>query len=273
MTPHGDVLGADLTEQASREPQPNDHEAARAGSPSASINAAVPVAGDAATRRGLLAWLAGAAALPLAGCDLFVSRASYRFRLTVEVETPQGIKTGSSVMEAFASQGTLRLGDVSPSSGGLEGEAVVVDLPGGPIFALLTLGDGKNPLDAVVTTALAPELRTYKGAGTYISAVRKLGHPWFGSFKAELSPNGDTGGKNPARSAREWPVFVRFRDINDPKSIERVNPQAVGVKHIWVETTGDPVTTGIEKRLVWFARLAASGSRLDGDNSFAIPSY
>lgn len=49
----------------------------------------------------------------------------------------------------------------------------------------------------------------------------------------------------------DWPLMVRFRDLGDPTSVERVDPAAIGVKRIVLETTSDEVTTGIEKRLGW----------------------
>ena len=55
-------------------------------------------------------------------------------------------------------------------------------------------------------------------------------------------------------------MFVRFADIADPKSVERIDPQAAGVRRITVETTRDPVTTGIVKRLGW---LRDGGLTLD----------
>ena len=52
---------------------------------------------------------------------------------------------------------------------------------------------------------------------------------------------------------------MTFRDIRDPKSVERVDPAAldksfgagVTLRRITVAVTNDPVTTGIEKRLGW----------------------
>ena len=41
--------------------------------------------------------------------------------------------------------------------------------------------------------------------------MRKLGG-WFASAKAELRPE-------------DWPMVVRFRDLNDPKSVEEVDPR------------------------------------------------
>ena len=46
-------------------------------------------------------------------------------------------------------------------------------------------------------------------------------------------------------------MMVRFKDINDPKSVEKVDPASIGVKRIVLETTSDDVTTGIQKILTW----------------------
>ena len=61
-------------------------------------------------------------------------------------------------------------------------------------------------------------------------------------------------------------MFVRFKDIRDPKSVEAVDPAAIGVKRIWVEVTSDPVTTGIENRLGWIDHL--DRYRTDPTNPF-----
>ena len=177
--------------------------------------------------------LAGLAAA-VSGCG---SRASYRFGVTVEVATPQGKKTGSSVMEVIASTGDIRIGDMSGKGGGVRGEAVIVDLPNGPLFMLLQLPDASGNIGGSATYAL----RGLKKSDSveYIDEVRTLGG-WRADYKAELP-----------RAA--WPMMVRFRDINDPKSVERVDPVQLGVTRIMLETTGDAVTTGIQKRLGWFA--------------------
>jgi hypothetical protein len=101
---------------------------------------------------------AGLAALSLlGGCGSFLFPSRYRFRMTVEVSTPQGLKTGSSVMEVSATRQILATSETHPISAGLRGEAVVVDLPSGPLFALLTIrGFGGPLLLNVVTDALNP---------------------------------------------------------------------------------------------------------------------
>lgn len=46
-------------------------------------------------------------------------------------------------------------------------------------------------------------------------------------------------------------MVVRFRDIQDPKSVVEVNSETAGVRRIVLETTRDDVTMRIENRLAW----------------------
>lgn len=62
----------------------------------------------------------------------------YRLRLTVEVDTPQGLRKGSSVYEVWANNKTALLPDEAKRDWGVRGEAVAVDLPNGQtLFAPL----------------------------------------------------------------------------------------------------------------------------------------
>jgi hypothetical protein len=161
----------------------------------------------------------------------------------------------------------LKLTSEEHGGGGYtHGEAVVVDLPDGPVFALLTLGGGEDPLGYAVTNALVPDMKQ-ADIDAYVATVRKLGRSWSGSVKADLPRLRDRGANfRENRYENGWPVMVRFRDINVPKSVERVDPVKIGVKRIWVETTSDPVTRGIEKRLGWLDKM--KGFRFDGKTSF-----
>src|SRR5205823_8909224 len=91
-------------------------------------------------------------ALALAGCE---RTESYRYKLTLAVNTPEGIKRGSSVVEvlfyevSFPERGTMHK---------LRGEALYLDL-----------GPGARPLIALLTSRLQPkddkELRWTLDAG------------------------------------------------------------------------------------------------------------
>ncbi len=121
------------------------------------------------------------------------------------------------------------------------GEAVVVDFGDkGQLFVLLK-GDDKNTnanADRIVRAAFG--LEKFSRANERYRNLRAL------SGSVDLP-------------ASKLPVLVRFRDINDPKSVERVDPANLaasfgdGVKLIkaTIEITNDPVTMGIEKRLGW----------------------
>jgi hypothetical protein len=207
-------------------------------------------------RRGVIGLLtAAASALVLGGCGLFDREESYRFRMTVEVETPKGVKRGSSVLEEVASLSSIRIGDSTGKRALTRGEAAVVDLPDGPIFVLLSLPDAGGPLGGKATVALAPEARG-GDRSAFIEAVGELGE-FSGNAKAEL-PRG------------HWPLMVRFRNLDDPKSVERVDPETTGVKRILLETTNDDITIGIDKRLGW---LSTKFSFFDpsSENGYFIP--
>ena len=182
-----------------------------------------------------------ATSLTLTACG--GGEASYRYRMTVEVDTPGGVVSGSSVHEESARYGDFVLSETGKGMGATFGEAVVVDLPSGPLFVLLELPDAKGSLGDFVTAALAGGERT-GGFDGYFKQVRRLGG-WFGGAEADLP-------------RAEWPVMVRFRDLTDPTSVERVDPDTAGVRRVSVETTGDEVTFGVKDRLPWLTTQQGS---------------
>ncbi|MEL7519551.1 MAG: hypothetical protein AAFN48_11435, partial [Pseudomonadota bacterium] len=99
------------------------------------------------------------AALLLASCGLSDDKApDYRYRLTVEVDTPEGLKTGSGVIEVERDAASAV---VNPSAAVLRtrirGEAVAVDLPGGQtLYALLRSAGGDVDWAARVVPFLSP---------------------------------------------------------------------------------------------------------------------
>ncbi|HZO48126.1 MAG TPA: hypothetical protein VFB68_19680 [Xanthobacteraceae bacterium] len=174
-----------------------------------------------------------------------------RFRLTVEVETPQGLKSGSSVIETTIRDVKVGLPEMRGLQYGARGEAVFVDLGRGRhVIALLTFGatgGDQDRLNGLVYAALAPGRR---------SDWREV---------ASLRGSGDL----PPDSI---PTLVTFADINDPKTARVVQPQefesvfgpGVRFKRAWIETvpagiwplslvgiTGEAVTSGLERKLPW----------------------
>ncbi len=220
------------------------------------------------TRRGVIGLTAGLAASGMfVGCGSFGS-ATFRCRLTVDVQTPDGVRSGSSVLEyevrSSGLLGTLGTQSTGRYTGGIiHGQAVVIDLPDGPIFALLygTGGSTGDMSEAILNALGGPKITN----DDLMIFARKMGARG-AHYVAEIRRTVDTHERIP-----NWPMMVRFRDINDPKSVEQVGPDAIGVRRIWVETTRDPVTTGIEKRFPsWFEDLTRRKARLNGSTSIAI---
>jgi hypothetical protein len=199
-------------------------------------------------RFGFTATLALAAALVLSACG---SSESYRQRITVEVETPEGLKTGSSVSEVEWSYSDA-FGELGGSRAGARGEAVAVDLPDGQIlFALRRSETDPDWLASAAARAVGDQIPPQsRGKGGYFED-----HHLSGNFEPE-----------------HYPMLVRFRDIHNPTTMEIVDPDhlegvfgnGVRIRRITLQITDDSVTSGIEKRLTWLPGL--HGSYLDGSS-------
>jgi len=207
------------------------------------------------------AWLA-LAALMLPGCavaeDVEDRAPDYRYRLTVEVETPEGLRTGSSViqveqsigrttMDGFGEQVFLRI----------RGEAVAVDLPDGrTLYALLRSG-GDVEWAARVIPFLSPAAEDENPLDDLLllEGKKELPRKW--------------SAQGPFNNVSAYPMMVTFGDLTDPTSVTEVDPDdlaasfgaGVKLKRITVELTNDPVTTGIAERLGWLEEVGrARGS-------------
>lgn len=193
----------------------------------------------------LIAMMVG---VPYLAWTIFYPSSTLRAKITIDVETPEGLKTGSSVHEVVFSLEPCPLCNTSGPKfrRHVRGEAVAVDLgERGTLFALLNGGGGNYPEADPVTPFILEKLfglkedKDWRGA----EAVRVLGRA---SGQADIPQN-------------LLPFMVRFRDINDPKTVERIDPANLaasfgpGVKlnKAMIEITRDSVTTRIGKRLTW----------------------
>jgi hypothetical protein len=184
------------------------------------------------------------------GDQIRINRPGHKYRLTVEVETPEGLKSASGVMAVFPDRG-YSLGGQTRT----KGDAVFVDLGAGKnLVALLAQTDKPLDLDGVNYLAL----RAYRAAGR------------------EVSFNGLSRmtGAVPVPTALT-PILLTFANPEDPLSAHAVAPddleKAMGsgfrLHGMSVEALpngfwpldyggsfGEPVTRGIEVRLPWLSR-------------------
>jgi len=195
------------------------------------------------TRRVVLGLASAGLATLLVGCIRYYP--TYRYRLTVEVDTPTGLKTGSSVIEV---RSWHQAGFPGPEAGGFRsevtGEAVAVDVaPGQTLFALLrSEGD--------------VDWASFATAGIDRGDPRVHALPRWA--KSEWQDK-----KTLLYRKSNYPILVRFAEINDPKTVELVDPDDLPatfgpgfrLRRITVQLTRNTITYGIEKRLRWLGYL------------------
>ena len=205
------------------------------------------------------------------GDQIRINRPNHKYRLTVEVETPEGVKSASGIMAVHPDRSYSRGGKTTT-----KGDAVFVDLGGSKnLVALLAHADKSLELDEVNYVAL----RAYKAAGQ----------------NATFNQMSRMTGKVPVKG-EVIPVLVSFADPADPATarlvpsdnVEGVLGKGIRLRGISAEVVpngvwpldfggplGDPVTRGIAARLPWLNNadnaagkaLQAAGLRTDAVDS------
>lgn len=148
--------------------------------------------------------LAGSAGAALAGCS--GRNKALRYRVTVEVDTPSGLKTGASVMESVSNPGNAFQYSARAWT---YGEAPTVDLGNGRyLFALLSDPFDKRTMYQMLLRVLRyPETRP------------PLADPNASAFDQanETKPFGVV-------RREDYPMLVTFGDTSDPDTVAEVNP-------------------------------------------------
>jgi hypothetical protein len=194
------------------------------------------------------------------GDQIRINRPGHKYRLTVEVETPAGLKSASGVLAVTPDRGYSNRGKTRTS-----GDAVFVDLGNGKnLVALLAHLDGKLDLDAINYVAL----RAYGEAG---------------GQRVSFSGMSRMSGIVPVTGAL-IPVLVTFADPADSSTMRGVAPDnleaSLGAGYRLHRLTaevvpngfwpidfggalGEPVTRGIHAKLPWLDREGAAAAALN----------
>ena len=169
---------------------------------------------------------------------------NHRFRLTVNVETPQGLKSGSSVMETVVIRQPgwfgLRNGTISHAE--LNGEAVFVDLgpaaEGRPsnLIALLAWGPrGTGPDFADIPRRAFSDYLDARHRDRIKLLYNRQASPKDKAPLADCENGGDSYcelSKLPVGARREFrgdliPTLITLANPDDPKSAKVVRPDAL----------------------------------------------
>lgn len=208
------------------------------------------------TRRTVLASSAIVLGIALTGCNTLIG-ATYRYRLTVEVDTPKGPRTGSTVVEVKQWEAPAF---PSPEAGGLRssfrGEAVAVDLPGGQTLFILL-----NNAATLAEYAYRPFVIGIKDPLERARVIKNtkaaVEVPIVGLTREQAN------GQYRLSEASRYPIFVRFNDTRDPMTIERVDPanlagafgKGISLKRMIIQQTESSLPTDIVKRLPWLKTM------------------
>lgn len=143
---------------------------------------------------------------------------TWKYKITINIETPEGIKSGSAVREVSNSAPRIKIFASLPQShnaASVRGEAVVIDLGDkGILFGLVSDRSQLELYDAFS-----------KGGATTLDGIKHL--------------NSIPVGKK-AYIVNNIPTLVRFKNISDPKSIELVHYQRYdNITNKFKETLGE----------------------------------
>jgi hypothetical protein len=183
------------------------------------------------------------------GDQIRINRPGHKYRLTVAVETPEGIKSATSVMAVHPDRGYSRGGQTRT-----RGDAVLVDLGGGKNLVALMAHLDNNLLELDGMNYVA--LRAANAAGR----------------KASFNEMSRMNGAVPVQGA-VMPLLVTFSDLDNPATAHAVPPddleavlgKGFRLQGISAEVVpnglwpldfgglfGEPVTRGIEAKLPWW---------------------
>tara|TARA_Y100000815_G_scaffold164757_1_gene149477 strand:- start:1035 stop:1754 length:720 start_codon:yes stop_codon:yes gene_type:complete len=202
----------------------------------------------------MLGMVVGGTVALLTGCGLVKNYRPFRYRLTVEVDTPQGLRTGSSVIEVTAGEVGTTLGGASAEA---RGEAVAVDIASDQTLFVLLRSEASSAWAAGIMSGVTPKpndlsIPREDRFAAHIDAVRA-------NHKLNTVPRWFPPRISVDKPVTGYPFMVQFGDLRDPKTVKQVDPDnlagsfgpGVTLRRITVQLTDDPVTTGIERRLPW----------------------
>lgn len=213
--------------------------------------------------RGLRRWagLGILFAALLIGDQIRLGRPEYKYRLTAEVKTPQGVKSASGVMSVHPNRGYTGTG-----SGGTKtkGDAVFVDLGDGGNLVMLLLHDASRAnADGI----------NYLPITAFAAAGRRVSFREVSRLTSSVPVSGDA-----------IPLLVSFADPANPKTARLVKPddleatlgKGFSLQNVTLSIVpvgwwpldfggalGEPVTRGIVRKLPWVAETGAAAAAFD----------
>lgn len=165
----------------------------------------------------------------------------YRYKMTVQISTPDGIREGSSVLEKRAQR---RASFPGPEHGGVfgyvVGEAIRIDLGGGrAAYALLAEGNSTAGDDIVQNAIIRQKI---------LGNIRynKIEYP-------TLSSKISSANYKISLEKEFYPLTVLFLDEKNPYTMENIknNKYEYKLTNVIIESTKEKITHKIENNIPW----------------------
>ena len=205
----------------------------------------------------------------LIGDQIRLGRPEYKYRLTIEVKTPQGVTSASGVMSVHPNRGYTGTG-----SGGTrtKGDAIFVDLGGGRNVVMLRLHDASKA---------SADGMNYLPISAFAGVGRRVGF-------LEVKRQGDAV---PVKGDA-LPLLVSLADPADPRSARLLKPddleatlgEGFGLQGVTLAVVptgwwpldfggalGEPVTRGIDRTLPWALQPASAAAALEAAGIVLAP--
>lgn len=225
----------------------------------------------------ILGFILLAIALSVVGCMVAFPTYTYRYRLTLDVEMPDGsVRSGSNVVEVRQGQNPRAFAGLGMGGWGrVTGEGVVIDLGNDRLLVALLTNPGFFPVSQG-SPAIAQRYPLWTNTVVDPTAILlhaygllPAGDIWDGGRSTPLSALSRQRGARPILPD-QLPGLVTFDDPSDPRTIQRVDPNRLDVSfgpgvrllRATIEVTDAPITRGtMERRFPW---LHASQGSIDG---------
>lgn len=201
----------------------------------------------------------------------YLYRPDHKYRLTVDVDTPGGVRSASGVISVHPNRGYGGSGS-GPAGPRIKGDAVFVDLGNGRNLTALLL-HGTNPAETDGLSYLP--LRAFAAAGRRVD---------FREVKKQTGAVAVTG--------ELIPTLVMFADVSNPASARVADPaklsavlgQGFGLRRVSLQIVpagvwpldfggalGEPVTRNIQSRLPWLNDPGKAAVALHAAGIVAVP--